>query len=225
MEPENTMLVQDLRYAVRRLRKSPGFAIVVVLMLALGIGANTAVFSVMNAILMQWLPVSHPDGLSYVRMAKPYGQPPNTDSSGDSNRTFMMPVFQALRQRTDVFEQLVGYVPLAFTGSVAVRHGVLPEEASGDEVSGNFFSGVGARLESGRGFSMDDENTHSAVAVVSYDFWTRSYARDPNVLGQTLYVRGIPMTVVGITARGFKGVEPASSTDFWIPLQTRPELN
>jgi predicted permease len=219
------MLLRDLRYAGRQLRKSPGFAIVVVLMLALGIGANTAVFSVMNAILLQWLPVSHPEGLTYVRMAKPYGQPPNTDSSGDSVQTFMMPVFQALRQRTDVFDQLVGYVPLAFTGSVAVRHGGLPEEASGDQVSGNFFSGVGARIQSGRGFSMDDENTHAAVAVLSYDFWTRSFARDPNLLGQTLYVRGIPMTIVGITARGFKGVEPASSTDFWIPLQTRPELN
>jgi len=219
------MFLQNLRYALRQLRKSPGFTVVIVLMLALGIGANTAVFSVMNAILLQWLPVSHPEGLSYVRMAKPYGQPPNSDSSGDPSATFQMPVFQALRQRTDVFEQLVGYVPLAFTGSVAVRHGVLPEEATGDEVSGNFFSGVGVRIQSGRGFSMSDENDHAAVAVLSYDYWTRSFARDPNVLGQTLSVRGIPMTIVGVTARGFKGVEPASSTDFWIPLQTRPELN
>jgi predicted permease len=219
------MLFQDLRYAVRQLRKSPGFAIVIVLMLALGIGANTAVFSVMNAILMQWLPVSHPEGLSYVLMAKHYGQPPNSDSSGDSNTSFQLPVFQALRQRTDVFDQLVGYVPLAFTGSVAVRHGALPESADGDEVSGNFFNGVGARIQSGRGFSMDDENKHAEVAVISYDFWTRSFARDPHVLGQTLYVRGVPMTIVGITARGFKGVKPATSTDFWIPLQTRPELN
>ncbi len=219
------MILQNLRYALRQLRKSPGFSAVIVLMLALGIGANTAVFSVMNAILLQWLPVSHPEGLSYVRMAKPYGQPPNTDSSGDSSATFQLPVFQALRQRTDVFEQLVGYVPLAFSGSVAVRHGVLPEEATGDEVSGNFFSGIGARIQSGRGFSMSDENDHTAVAVISYDYWTRSFARDPNVVGQTLSVRGVPMTIVGVTARGFKGVEPASSTDFWIPLQTRPELN
>jgi predicted permease len=219
------MLFQDLRYAGRQLRKSPGFAIVIVLMLALGIGANTAVFSVMNAILLQWLPVSHPEGLSYVRMAKPNEQPPNSDSSGDSSRTFQMPVFQALRQRTDVFDQLIGYVPLAFTGTVAVRRGALPEEASGDEVSGNFFSGVGARIEAGRGFSMDDENTHASVAVISYDYWTRSFARDPNVLGQTLYVRGVPMTIVGVAGHGFKGIEPAFSTDFWIPLQTRPELN
>ncbi|HEY3706539.1 MAG TPA: ABC transporter permease [Terracidiphilus sp.] len=219
------MLLQDLRYAGRQLRKSPGFAIVIVLMLALGIGANTAVFSVMNAILLQWLPVNHPEGLTYVRMAKPYGQPPNSDSSGDATRTFTLPAFQALRQRKDVFDELIGYVPLAFTGNVAVRQGELPEEASGDEVSGNFFSGMGVRMQTGRGFSMEDEDTHAAAAVLSYDYWTRRFSRNPNVLGQTLYVRGIPMTIVGVTARGFKGVEPASSTDFWIPLQTRPELN
>jgi predicted permease len=219
------MQLQDLRYAGRQIRKSPGFAIVIVLMLALGIGANTAVFSVMNAILLQWLPVSHPEGLTYVRMAKSYGQPPNSSSSGDASSSFQLPVFQALRQRTDVFEQLIGYVPLAFTGSVAVRHGIMPEEASGDEVSGNFFYGTGARIASGRGFSMSDEDNHAPIAVISYDFWTRSFGRDPHAVGQTLYVRGVPMTIVGITARGFKGVEQARSTDFWVPLQTRPELN
>jgi predicted permease len=217
------MFLQNLRYALRQLRKSPGFAGVIVFMLALGIGANTAVFSVMNAILLQWLPVSHPEGLTYVRNA--VGQPPNTDNSGDSATAFSMPAFQALRQRTDVFDELVGFVPLSFTGSVAVRHGVLPEEANGDEVSGNFFSGIRARIDQGRGFSMGDETAHAAIAVLSYEFWTRSFARDPRVLGQTLYVRGIPMTIVGVAARGFKGVEAASSTDFWIPLQTRPELN
>jgi predicted permease len=217
------MFLQNLRYALRQLRKSPGFAGVIVFMLALGIGANTAVFSVMNAILLQWLPVSHPEGLTYVRNA--VGQPPNTDNSGDSATAFSMPAFQALRQRTDVFDKLVGFVPLSFTGSVAVRHGVLPEEANGDEVSGNFFSGIRARIDQGRGFSMGDETAHAAIAVLSYEFWTRSFARDPRVLGQTLYVRGIPMTIVGVAARGFKGVEAASSTDFWIPLQTRPELN
>ena len=130
-----------------------------------------------------------------------------------------------MRQRSDVFEELIAYVPLSFTGSIAVRHGELPEEASGEEVSGNFFSGVGARLERGRGFSLQDEKDHAPVVVLSYDYWTRSYARDPAVLGQTLYIKGVPMTVVGVAAHGFKGIEPATATDFWIPLQNRPELN
>ena len=217
--------VRDICYALRQLRRAPGFAFTVVLMLALGIGANTAVFSVMNAVLMQMLPVSRAEGLSYVRMANGLGQPPQVTSSGTSGTSFSEATFEALRLRSDVFEELIGHVPLSFTGSVAVRHGELPEEAAGEEVSGNFFSGVGARIERGRGFTLNDEKSHTPVAVISYDYWTRSYARDPDIVGQTLYVKGVPMTVVGVSAHGFKGIVPASATDFWIPLQNSAELN
>ncbi len=218
-------VILDLRYALRHLAKSPGFTLVVVLMLALGIGANTAVYSVMNAILMQLLPVSRPQGLFYVRMAHNEWQPPGAGNTGDSNTSFSEAGFEALRQRSDVFEDLIAYVPLSLSGSVAVRHGVMPEEAEAEEVSGNFFSGLGARIVRGRGFSFDDEKNHAPVTVLSYDYWTRSFARDPAVLGQTIYIKGVPMTVVGVTARGFKGIEPATSTDLWIPLQNRPDLN
>ncbi len=215
----------DIRYALRQLRKSPGFTLIAVLTLALGVGANTAIFTVMNAILMQLLPVSRAEGLSYVHEANGQGVPPQAGDNGDRNTAFSEPVFEALRQRTDVFEDLIAHVPLSFFGGVAVRHGELPETAEGEEVSGNFFSGIGIRLERGRGFTLAEEKAHAPVVVLSYDYWTRSYARDPSVLGQTLYVKGIPMTVVGITAHGFKGIEPASATDFWLPLQNRPELN
>jgi len=218
-------VLQDLRYALRQVRKTPGFTLVIVLMLALGIGANTAVFSVMNALLMQSLPVSRPGGLFYVSMANGQGQPPNANNTGNNSTSFSEVTFEALRQRSDVFEELIAYVPLSFSGGVAVRHGELPEEARGAEVSGNFFSGVGVRMQSGRGFTLDDERDHASIAVISYGYWTRSYARDPGVLGQTLYVKGVPMTVVGVTAPGFKGVESLETTDFWIPLQNRPELN
>ncbi|MGB8031984.1 MAG: ABC transporter permease [Terracidiphilus sp.] len=218
-------MLQDLNYTWRQLRRAPGFTFTVVLTLALGIGANTAVFSVMNATLLQLLPVSRPEGLSYVRMANGQGQPDGASSIGDSNTSFAEPAFEALRQRRDVFEDLIAYVPLSFTGNVAVRHGELPEEAEGEEVSGNFFSGVGARLAFGRGFNLQDEKDHTQAVVLSYDYWTRSYARDPAVVGQTLYVKGLPLIVVGVAARGFKGIEPGSNTDFWIPLQNRPELN
>ena len=223
---EQTM--QDLRYALRRLHKSPGFTLTVVLTLALGIGANTAVFSVMNAVLMKLLPVSRPQGLYYVRLANGMVQIPGIGMSGSSGTSFTEPTFEALRQRSDVLEDLIAYIPLSPYGSVAVRHGELPEQAAGEEVSGNFFSGLGVRLDRGRGLVPDDEKNHTPVAVISYDYWTRSYARDPNIVGQTLYVKGVPMTVVGVAARGFKGIEAIkrpSATDFWIPLQNRPELS
>ncbi len=218
-------LFRDLRLALRKLRGSPGFTITVVLMLALGIGANTAVFSVMNAVLMQLLPVSRPEGLSYVHIGGGQNQAPGGWNTGNSDTSFAESTFEAFRQRSDVFEDLIGYVPLSFTGNVPVRFGELPEDAEGEEVSGNFFTGIGARIEQGRGLTLDDEKRHAPVAVLSYDYWTRRFARDPGVLGRTLYVRGIPLTIVGVAAHGFKGIEPATSTDFWIPLQNRPELN
>jgi len=218
-------IARDLRYALRQLHRAPVFSLVVVVMLALGIGANTAVFSVMNALLMQRLPVANPHGLYYVRMANGEWQPQGADSTGDSSTSFSEPVFEALRQRSDIFDDLIGYVPLSFNKSVAVRHGELPESAEGEEVSGNFFSGLTVRMERGRGFTREDENTHAPVVVLSYDYWTRSFARDPEIVGQTVYIKGIPFSVVGITARGFKGIEPATSADFWVPLQKRPELN
>jgi predicted permease len=220
-----TNTIQDFQYALRQLRKSWGFAIVVVVTLALGIGANTAVFSVMNAILLQLLPVSRPEGLTYVQMANGEGQAPGGSNTGDSSTSFTEATFEALRQRTDVFEELVAYVPLSFTGSVAVRYGELPEESEGEEVSGNFFSGIGARLERGRGFSLNDERSHAPIVVLSYDYWTRRFSRSTDVLGKTLFVRGVPLTIVGITARGFKGIEPGESADFWIPLQQDTRLN
>lgn len=219
------MLLRDLRYALRQLVKSPGFSFTVVVMLALGIGANTAVFSVMNAILLQLLPVSHPEALSYVRMSNGQSQPPGAGCTGSDDTSFSLPGFESLRQRHDVFDDLIATAPLSLSGSVAVRHGALPEEAEGEEVSGNFFSGLGAGLDRGRGFTSDDEANHAAVAVISYDYWTRSYARDPAVVGQTLYVKSVPMTVVGVAAQGFKGIDPGTSLDFWIPLQNRIELN
>jgi predicted permease len=217
--------IQDLQYALRQLRKSWAFALVVVLTLAMGIGANTAVFSVMNAILLRLLPVSRPEGLSYVQMANGQGQAPGGNNTGDSATSFTEETFEALRQRTDVFEELIAYVPLSFTGSVAVRYGQLPEESEGEEVSGNFFSGVGVRLDRGRGFTIDDEKSHAPIVVLSYDYWTRRFSRESGVIGRTLYVRGVPLTIVGITSRGFKGIEPGQSADFWIPLQQDHRLN
>src|SRR5581483_5098243 len=168
-----TGLAQDLRYALRQLRKSPGFTAVAVITLALGIGANTAVFSVMNAVLLRSLPVLNPERLFYVHIGNGQSQPPGAGETGNPNITFSYPVFEALRQRHDVFEDLIAYVPLALD-KVAVRYGDTPQQAAGYEVSGNFLSGLTAQVVRGRTLTLQDEKEHAQVVVISDGFWNRS---------------------------------------------------
>ena len=212
---------QDVRFAARMMRKSPGFTFVAMLTLALGIGGNTAVFSVMNTVLLRYLPLPNPQQLVFLRL--PNATPDGVSTTGDGDRSFSYPVFEALRKERAVFSDLMAYVPLA-VDEVAVRIGGDPEEAEGDMVSGNFFSGLGVSFTRGRGFALEDETAHASVVVLSYSYWTTRFGRSPSAIGQTIYVKGVPFTVIGVTAQGFYGVEPASSTDFWIPLQNRPEL-
>jgi predicted permease len=213
-------LLRDLRFGLRSLRQSPGFTATAIVTLALGVGANTAVFSLMNAVLLRLLPVSDPDRLVYLRTTNP----PHGTGTIDSNETFSYAVYDALRRQGSALSPLMAYVPLSGS-KVAVRYGANPEEAEGDMVSGTFFSGLGVKLERGLGFSERDETNHAAIAVISYNYWTRRFARNPDVLGTALYVNGLPITIVGVAAEGFEGVEGGRSTDFWIPLQSRPELN
>jgi predicted permease len=215
-------LLQELRYAVRQLCNSPWFTVTVILTLALGIGPNTAVFSVMNATLLKGLPVSNPQEVVYLHV--PSGQPEGAGNTGDSTTSFSEPVFEDLRQDHHAFADLIAFVPLAI-GKVAARFGDTPEEVEGDMVSGNFFSGLGVSLARGYGFTMGDERAHSAVAVLSYSYWTRRFARNPSILGQTIYIKGNAFTITGVGPEGFFGVEPGHSTDLWIPLQSRTDLN
>src|SRR5664279_5197275 len=170
----------DLRYGARQLAKTPVFTIVCVLTLALGIGANTAVFSVMNAVLLRSLPVADPQRVVYLNTSSP----PHRTGTVDSHETFSYPVYDALRQQHGALTDVMAYVPMS-TGKVAVRFGAQPEEANGEMVSGNFFSGLGVKVIRGRGFTAEDESTHAPVAVISYNFWTRRFARNPDVVGKT----------------------------------------
>ena len=213
-------LLRDLRFGLRSLRQSPGFTITAIVTLALGVGANTAVFSVMNAVLLKSLPVTDPRSLVYLRTSNA----PRGTGTIDSHETFSYHVYDALRQQSQGLRPLMAYVPLSNT-KVAVRFDSQPEEAEGDMVSGTFFSGLGVNLPLGRGFSEQDEANHAPIAVISHNYWTRRFARDPDVLGKTLYVNAVPATIVGVAAKGFEGVEGTGSTDFWIPLQSRADLN
>jgi len=213
-------LLRDLRFGVRSMRLSPGFTLTAVLTLALGIGANTAVFSVMNAVLLRSLPVADPQRVVYINTSGA----PNGTGTIDSNDTLSYAVYQALRQPSGALSDVMA-VGLLSGSRIGVRIGSLPEQAEADMVSGNFFSGLGVRILRGRGFTSEDESRSASVLVLSYDYWTRRFDRDPRVLGTTIYVKSVPFTVTGIAAEGFEGVEPTHSTDFWIPLQNRAEFN
>jgi len=213
-------LLRDLRFGFRSLLESPGFTMTAILTLALGMGANTAVFSVMNSVMLRSLPVADADRVVYFRTSNP----PRGTGTIDSTETFSYPVYEALHKQIGAMSAVIAYVPLS-GNKVAVRYGADPEEAEGDMVSGAFFSGLGVKLQRGHGFIEQDEKDHAPIAIISNNYWTRRFARNPDVLGATLYVNGIGFTIVGIAAQGFEGLETGRSTDFWIPLQNRPELN
>ena len=213
--------IKDVRYTGRILRQNLLFSAVAVLTLALGIGANTAIFSVINAVLLRALPVYDPQRLFYLNVLP--GQPNGAGNTGNSSSSFSEYVFEQLRSQHQALSSLAAYVPAGFN-KIAVRSGTTPEEAAVDMVSGNFFSGLGVRSICGRTLTMADEKDHSGVAVLGYGFWNRRFARNCSVIGQPLYIKGAPFTIVGVAARSFAGVE-SNPIDVWIPLQKRPEFN
>jgi predicted permease len=212
-------LLRDLRFGLRSMRQSPGFAITAILTLALGMGANTAVFSVMNAVLLRSLPVPDPQRVVYLHTSNP----PSRTGTIDTQDTFSYPVYDALRKQSSVID-VVAYAQMS-GDKVSVRVGEQPETAEAEMVSGNFFSVLGVRLARGRGFIAQDENDHTQAMVISYNYWTARFSRDPDILGKTIYVKGVPFTIVGVTAEGFEGTEASKSLNFWIPLQNRVEFN
>jgi predicted permease len=214
-------LLKDLRYSLRSLVANPLFALIAILTLALGIGANTAIFSVINAVLLRGLPVHNPEQLVYLHVEP--GQPDGAGNTGNSDSSFSEYVFEQLRTQRQTFSSLSAYVPLS-SNKIAIRIGSLPEEAGAEMVSGDFFSGLGVGASCGRVLSLGDEKNHAAVAVLGYGFWNRRFAADCAVVGKTVSIKGNPFTVIGVAARGFGGVEP-SPTDIWIPLQVNPALN
>jgi predicted permease len=215
--------MKDLRFALRQLARAPGFTSTVVLTLALGIGATTAVFSVMNAIMLRYLPVPDPQRLVMLRItSKPRGF---SQTGYDETTSLTLPAFQAFRTQDGSVSDLMGFVPLGGGNSkISVRFGKDPEEAAVDEVSGNFFAGLGVKVFPGRGFEIADENNHTQVGILSYRFWTRKFARDPSILNRTFYIKGVPFTVIGVASPDFVGLERDQSTDVWVPFQNNPNL-
>jgi predicted permease len=215
-------LRKDLRYSLRSLAANPLFALVTIMTLALGIGANTAIFSVINAVLLRGLSVQHPEELVYLRVLP--GQPEGAEQTGNNgDSSFSESVFERLRTHHEVFSSLIAYVPLG-GNKIAVRIGPIPEEANVEMVSGNLFSGLGVTTVCGRPLTLDDEKNHSPVAVLGFGYWNAHLASTCAVVGQSISIKGASFSIVGVAARGFTGTEP-SPTDVWIPLQKSSSVN
>src|SRR5690349_17977419 len=209
-------LLQDIRYALRMLAKNPAFACVVVLTLALGIGANAAIFSLLDKVLLQSLPVANPEQLAVLSTYSPQRGP------GDES-TFSYPMYQDLRDRNSVFSGVIA----RGGAQMNVSYGDQTERVRGELVSGNFFEVLGVRPWAGRLFTQDDDRNAGAhpVAVLSYDFWDRRFGKDQNLIGKTILVNEYPLTVVGVTPPGFYGVDLSNSSDVRVPLIMTPVFN
>jgi len=222
----------DLSYAVRLLRQSRTFTSVAVLSLALGIGANSAMFSLMESVLWKTLPVDSPDQLrqlSWVSgpnlvMGSTWGNLGSTDNGGRTSGSFSYPALRAL-QHSDASTLLtiVGFKPIGRLTAVIDGKAELVE---GDLVSGGFFDAVGVRPHAGRPILASDDvrNADRTVAVISDAFWARRFGRDPSVIGRTIQVNQVPVTVVGVNPASFTGLVPGRRPDLFAPLNMQPVI-
>jgi predicted permease len=223
----NTLL-QDIRYALRQLRKSPGFALTVILTLALGIGANTAIFTLVHGILLRSLPVANPAQLYRIGDTDDCcvdgGFPGDAGSNGDFS-IFSYDLYQHLKSSAPEFEQLAAVQAGEWHWSVR-RGNALAKTLRGEFVSGNYFLALGTGAYAGRIFADSDDQPASAPAtVLSYKAWQGEYAGDPSIIGSTIFIQARPFTVIGIASPGFFGDRVSDSPpDFWMPVQTEPYI-
>jgi predicted permease len=208
--------MSDFRYALRTLLKAPAFTIVVVLTLALGIGANTAIFSLLDQVLLRMLPVKAPEQLVLLDGPGPFrGRTFN-------NGTFSYPMYRDFRDRNTVFDGVLARFPAALT---LVTNGQA-ERVSGELVSGNYFDVLGVRAHLGRTLTPDDDRTPGGhpVAVLSHAYWIRRFAGDPAVLNRTISLNGLPMTIVGVAPPGFSGIVFDERPDVMVPVMMKAQM-
>ncbi|HVB08558.1 MAG TPA: ABC transporter permease [Candidatus Acidoferrales bacterium] len=219
-------LLQDLRYGMRMLRKSPGFTAVAILTLALGIGANTAIFSVINAVLLRNLPVKDPQQLVLFQWDHNKWPPMFGQTGWDSKYSFSYPAFDALRTQKKALAGIFAFVPLGFNDqNTTVGINGRPTLADGMMVTGEYFSTLGVTPLLGRGLTQADENPGAPRAVViSYIYWTRRFARDPSIIGKSVTLNGIPFTIVGVTPANFYGISVGTEPDLWVPFDDKPNM-
>jgi predicted permease len=204
-------LLADLRLAVRGLRRSPLFAAVAILSLALGIGANTAIFTLLDQVLLRKLPVKDPGQLVMLYQVGPH------NGSNMGQRMHSYPIYQDYQQKAEPFAGVLAR--RLVSASVSVDNQT--ERVQAEMVSGNYFSVLGVQPALGRVFSsVEDDQVYGGhpVVVLGYDYWVSRFSRDPSVLGRKILVNNYPMTIVGVSASGFAGIDPARSPQMRVPI-------
>jgi predicted permease len=206
-----THIASDLRYSLRTLRRTPLFASVAVLSLALGIGANTAIFTLIDQIVLRQLPVTDPRGLVMLF------QEAENNGSNIGDRMHSYPIYQDLQKKAAPFSEVL--CRREVDASISVDNQT--ERVDAEIVSGNFFSVLGVKAAVGRVFSSEEDDRvylGHPVAVLSHQYWTTRFSRDPAIVGKKILVNNYPMTVVGVSAAGFIGLDPARSPQIRVPV-------
>jgi predicted permease len=210
------MLWQHIRLALRQLRQNPGFTLAALLSLALGIGANTAIFTLLDQVLLRPLPVPHPEELVLLNWQGPHYA---VNISGD---TLSYPAYRDFRDRNQVFSGVICRFPVPLSLAYPGR----TERVDGELVSGNYFNVLGVGAAAGRVFTPQDDRLPGGhpLAVLSYAYWNSHFHRDPKVVGSTIAVDGLPLTIIGAAQSGFDGVELGYAPLIWIPVAMKTQM-
>ncbi len=209
-------MMQDFRYALRYLGRSPLFTLVAVLSLALGIGANSAIFTIADQVLLRLLPVQHAGELVYFT-----SDGPQTGMVWGQHR-FSYPMYQDFRDHPGALAS----VAARFNTQLSVAFGNRSEQVNGELVSGTYFDTMGLGLALGRGLGLEDDRTPGGhpVTVLTYDFWKSHFGADPSILNQTIRVNEYPLTVVGVAAPGYRGFDVGERTDLLVPTMMKAQM-
>ena len=207
--------MNDLKFAFRQLLKNPGFTAVAVLTLALGIGANTAIFSLINAAMLKALPVKNPESIVLL------GSRGKEDNKTDFG--FYYPVFRKLREQNQFFDDVAAFAPVPLN----VRIDGQPEPmVPGQLISGSYLSLLGVNAVAGRNISAEDDQVPGGhpVAMISYGYWQRRFARAPSAIGKVVQLNGTSFTIVGVAPPRFFGMEVGSAPEIMVPLMMQPQM-
>jgi len=213
-------LWQDIRFGLRVLAKNPAFTIIAVVTLALGIGANTAIFSLMDQVLLRRLPVRNPGEIVVLHAPGPITG--RASSDGDVTESFSYPMYRGLR---DGAANAIGLIARSSSDASLASQGQT-ERGRLELITGNYFDVLGVTPAIGRVFSPQDDKTPGGdqLAVLSYNYWTRHFGADPNVLNKTILVNNVPMTIVGVSRNGFTGVQVGQTPDVFVPMSMAEQM-